>query len=149
MKQKLTYIARIILFGCFLLAVDICGQASDVTHIAFTSRRTGNSDIYIMDIEGKNIRNLTDQPAWDFAPTFSPNGRWMAYVADRDIYLMNSRTKERHRLTEGRSILTGLQTVNPLSLSPSLISTKRIPAAKRFNNSQTRGVMQSIVVAGW
>ena len=103
MKQKFTYIARIILFGCFLLAVDICGRASDATHIAFTSRRTGNSDIYIMDIEGKNIRNLTDQPAWDFAPTFSPNGRWMAYVADRDIYLMNSRTKEGHRLTEGGS----------------------------------------------
>ena len=103
MKQKLIYIARIILLGCFLLAVDICGQASDATHIAFTSRRTGNSDIYIMDIEGKNIRNLTDQPTWDFAPTFSPNGRWMAYVADRDIYLMNSGTKEGHRLTEGGS----------------------------------------------
>ncbi len=101
MKQKLTYIARIILFGCFLLAVDLCGQASDVTHIAFTSRRTGNSDIYIMNLEGKNIRNLTDHPAWDFAPTFSPNSRWMAYVADRDIYLMNSRTKERRWLTEG------------------------------------------------
>ena len=103
MKQKLTYTARIILFGCFLLAVDVCGQASDATHIAFTSGRTGNSDIYIMDIEGKNIRNLTDQPTWDFAPTFSPNGRWMAYVADRDIYLMNSGTKEGHRLTEGGS----------------------------------------------
>ena len=104
MKQKLTYIAgAIILLIGFLLALDIYGQASDVKHIAFTSRRTGNSDIYIMDLGGKNIRNLTDHPAWDFAPTFSPNGRWMAYVSDRDIYLMNSRTKERHRLTEGRS----------------------------------------------
>ena len=104
MKQKLTYIAgTIILLACFLLAVDVCGQASDVKHIAFTSRRTGNSDIYIMDLEGKNIRNLTDHPAWDFAPTFSPNGRQMAYVSDRDIYLMNSTGKERHRLTEGRS----------------------------------------------
>ena len=27
----------------------------------------------------------------------------MAYVANQDIYLMHSRTKERHRLTEGRS----------------------------------------------
>ena len=105
MKQKLTYIVSetIILLACFLLAVDVCGQADDATHIAFTSRRTGNSDIYIMDLEGKNIRNLTDHPAWDFAPTFSPNGRWMAYVADRDIYLMHSTTEERHWLTEGRS----------------------------------------------
>lgn len=104
MKQKFTYIAgTIILLGCFLLAVDVCGQASDVKYIAFTSRRTGNSDIYIMDLEGKNIQNLTNHPATDFSPTVSPNGRWMAYVSDRDIYLMNSARKERHRLTEGRS----------------------------------------------
>ncbi|RKU28450.1 hypothetical protein C6499_10060 [Candidatus Poribacteria bacterium] len=104
MKQKLTHIAgTITLLGCFLLAVDVCGQTPDATHIAFTSRRTGNSDIYIMDIEGKNIENFTNHPSWDFSPTFSPNGRWMAYVSDKDIYLMNLATKERQRLTEGRS----------------------------------------------
>ena len=104
MKQKLTYIAgTIILLGCFLLSVDVCGQTSDVMHIAFTSRRTGNSDIYIMDIEEKNIQNLTDHPGTDFSPTFSPNGRWMAYVSNQDIYLMDSVTKERHRLTEGNA----------------------------------------------
>jgi len=104
MKQKLTYIAgTIILLGCFLLAVDVCGQTSDVKHIAFTSQRTGNSDIYIMDIKGKNIQNLTNHPATDFSPTFSPNGRWMAYVSNSDIYLMNLGTKERHWLTEGRA----------------------------------------------
>ena len=104
MKQKLTYIVgTIILLECFLLAVDVCGQTSDVKHIAFTSQRTGNSDIYIMDIKGKNIQNLTNHPATDFSPTFSPNGRWMAYVSNRDIYLMNLGTKERHWLTEGRA----------------------------------------------
>ena len=105
MRQKFTRIAlgTIILLGHSLLAVNLCISASDVIHIAFASRRTGNSDIYIMDIEGKNIQNLTDRPATDFSPTFSPNGRWMAYVSDRDIYLMNLATKERHRLTEGRS----------------------------------------------
>ena len=105
MERKLIHIVSgtIILLGCFLLTVNLWAQASDVTHIAFSSRRTGNSDIYIMDIEGKNIENFTNHPAWDFSPTFSPNGRWMAYVSDRDIYLMNLATKARHRLTEGRS----------------------------------------------
>ena len=105
MRRKFAYtmLRYVMLLACCLLVVDVCGQASDITHIAFASRRTGNSDIYIMDIEGKNIQNLTDHPATDFSPTFSPNGRWMAYVSNQYIYLMNSGTKERHRLTEGNS----------------------------------------------
>ena len=103
MKRKRIYImlGSVILLVCCLLTVNLCISASDIMYIAFTSGRTGNSEIYIMDMEEKNIRNLTNHPATDFSPTFSPNGRWMAYVSDRDIYLMNSRTKERHRLTEG------------------------------------------------
>lgn len=105
MRWKFAYIMLIsvMLLACCLLVVDVCGQSSDITHIAFVSRRTGNSDIYIMDIKGKNIQNLTDHPATDFSPTFSPNGRWMAYVSQQDIYLMDSVRKERHRLTEGNA----------------------------------------------
>ena len=92
MKRKRIYImlGSVILLACCLLTVNLCVSASDVTHIAFSSERDGNYDIYIMDIEGKNIQNLTNHPATDFSPTFSPNSRWMAYVSDRDIYLMNS-----------------------------------------------------------
>ena len=72
MKQKFTYIfGTIMLLVGALLAVNPCVYASDVTHIAFSSRRTGNSDIYIMDIEGKHIENFTNHPSWDFSPTFS------------------------------------------------------------------------------
>lgn len=103
MKRKLIYIPlqTTMIFVYFLLAVGFYAQASDPTHIAFTAKRDGNAEIYIMDTNGKSIQNLTNHPATDFSPTFSPNGRWMAYVSNRDIYLMNLATEERHYLTEG------------------------------------------------
>lgn len=91
MKHKLmTYTAG---FACFVLALPFCVSASDATHIAFTSERDGNAEIYITDTKGKNLQNLTNHPATDHMPAFSPDGQWMAYVSDRGgnsrIYLMN------------------------------------------------------------
>lgn len=102
-KRIYTVLGTTTIFVYFLLVVNLCIPASDVTHIAFTSKRDGNAEIYIMDIDGKNLQNLTNHPAVDFSPTFSPNGRWMAYVSNQSIYLMNSRTKERHWLTDGNA----------------------------------------------
>ena len=72
MRRKFAYtlLRYVMLFACCLLVVDVCGQTSDVMHIAFSSEREGNDDIYIMDIEGKNIQNLTNHPTTDFSPTF-------------------------------------------------------------------------------
>ena len=105
MRQKLTYIASrtIILLGHSLLAFLLCVSASNATHIAFTSPQEGNDEIYIMDISRKNLQNLTNHPARDFQPAFSPDGQWMAYVSDRDgnsrIYLMNRNNIEIRPLT--------------------------------------------------
>ena len=106
MKGKLAYIelATTAIFVCFLFTVNLYVYASDVPHIAFSSNRSGNYDIYVMDIDGKNLQQLTDHPANEFSPAFSPDGRWMAYVSTRhdgypEIYVMNLRTKVSHRLT--------------------------------------------------
>lgn len=91
MKRKLMAFTAV--FVCFLLALPLCVPASDTTHIAFTSPREGNHEIYIMDTNGKNIQNLTNHPARDWQSAFSPNGHWMAFVSNRSgtnrIYLMN------------------------------------------------------------
>ncbi len=101
MKRKLmTFTAG---FACFLLAFPFCVSASDATHIAFTSDRDGNAEIYIMDTNGKNLQNLTNHPARDSQPAFSPDGQWMAFVSDRSgtnrIYLMNRHNNELRPLT--------------------------------------------------
>ena len=90
-------------FICFLFAIGFCARASGAMHIAFTSERDGNAEIYIMDTNRKKLQNLTNHPARDFQPAFSPDGRWMAYVSDRNgtyrIYLMNRNNIEIRPLT--------------------------------------------------
>ena len=105
MKQKFAYIAlgTTTILMCFLLAVDRYVQASDVPYIAFSSKRNKSYDIYMMDINGKNLQQLTNHPGDETYPTFSPDGQRMAYVSNRDgnedIYVMNLNTKVSHRLT--------------------------------------------------
>ena len=95
MKGKLIYtpLRTTVIFVYFLLAVGFYAQASDAAHIAFTAERDGNAEIYIMDTKGKNLQNLTNHPAQDWQPAFSPDGQWMAFVSNRSgtnrIYLMN------------------------------------------------------------
>ncbi len=60
---------------------------SDAKHnfIAFTSRRNGNWEAYIMNLDGTGIRNLSNSPnSNDGLPTISPSGEWVAFVSDRN-----------------------------------------------------------------
>ena len=106
MKRHLTYImfGTTLLVVHFVFAANLYVYASDVPYIAFSSKRSGNYDIYIMDIKGKNLQNLTNSPTHEFQPTFAPDGQRMAYVSSRhdgylEIYVMNLSTKVSHRLT--------------------------------------------------
>ncbi len=44
----------------------------DGTRIAFTSARDGSRDIYVMNGDGSGLIRLTDDPAVDESPTWSP-----------------------------------------------------------------------------
>ena len=89
----------ILLFNLLLLSINAWGTP----YIAFTSPREGNDEIYIMETLGKNLQNLTNHPAGDLQPAFSPDGQWMTFVSDRSgtnrIYLMNRNNKELRPLT--------------------------------------------------
>jgi serine/threonine protein kinase len=60
--------------------------------LSFVSDRDGNQEIYMMDIDGSNLINLTNNSANDSYPAFSPDGKRIAFSSDRDwnddIYLM-------------------------------------------------------------
>ena len=51
--------------------------------IAFDSDRDGNREIYVMGPDGSNLLNLTNHPAEDWSPVWSPDGSRIAFVSDR------------------------------------------------------------------
>ena len=79
----------------------------DGTRIAFMSARDGNPEIYVINVDGSNLRRLTNHPAGDGTPTWSPNGNQIAFVSDRtgtpQIYLMGADGSGVRRLTTNES----------------------------------------------
>ena len=85
------------------------GYAFRRTKIAFTSTRDGNIDIYVMDIDGRNQRRVTVNPARDWLPAWSPDGKKIAFVSNRNnvnedrrqIWVIDADGKNPIRLTDG------------------------------------------------
>jgi Tol biopolymer transport system component len=75
----------------------------DGTRILFKSDRTGNSEIYIIGVDGKGLRQLTNNNAPDNTPIWSPDGGKIVFASERDndseIYIMNADGSDQRRLT--------------------------------------------------
>ena len=74
--------------------------------IAFTSGKDGNAEIYVMDADGKNQRSLTHHPADDGWPSWSPDGKKIAFSSYRNggniqIFVMDSDGQNPIRLSDG------------------------------------------------
>jgi TolB protein len=54
----------------------------DGRQIAMSLSGTGNSEIYVSDSRGKNIRRLTANKSLETSPSWSPDGRRLVYTSD-------------------------------------------------------------------
>ena len=81
----------------------------DGRQIVFSSRREGNFDIYVQDLETAEVRRLTSGLGSNFGPEFSPDGTQIVFASSRDnvghIWVMNADGSEPRQLTtEGSNI---------------------------------------------
>ena len=71
-----------------ITAIAAAGQ------IAFISDRDGNREIYLMRADGTGLVNLTNNPAVDEGPVWSPDGSKILFETNRDgnwaVYVMNA-----------------------------------------------------------
>ncbi|MDY6967331.1 MAG: hypothetical protein SVR08_01570 [Spirochaetota bacterium] len=57
----------------------------DGLHFFFTSDRDrGNSDIYLRDLTDITTVRITNHPSKDTSPAISPNGKYLAFISQRD-----------------------------------------------------------------
>ncbi len=56
--------------------------------LAFTADSDGNGDIYAMNADGSGLTRLTNSPAFDSYPTWSPDGARIAFSSGFEIYVM-------------------------------------------------------------
>jgi Tol biopolymer transport system component len=101
-----------------------CGKPPDIGHrgitfdiapsgdkIVFTAKGDGTRDLYLLDIHSCQVTRLSNTPAFESDPAFSPDGKWIVYSAFQNpdnmqepghLFLLNLETKKTRQLTSDK-----------------------------------------------
>jgi Tol biopolymer transport system component len=85
--------------GALLLARDVL--RGDV--LAYTDAATDTRNIYMLDVRTRIQRNISGSPNDDYQPAWSPDGRHVAFISNRDgayrVYVTDAAGRNEHLLT--------------------------------------------------
>ncbi len=99
---RTTYWLLTVGFSIVLGAVCRGGELAGY-QLLFTTVRTGNTEVFVIDPETGDARNLTRHPAEDRYPMWSPDGSKVAFTSNRDgaynLYVMDADGKNVRQLT--------------------------------------------------
>ncbi len=72
--------------------------------IAFSSNRDGDHDVYLMNSDGSNVRQLTHNSSIDTTPSSSPDGTRIAFTryldGDAEVFVMNADGSNRRQISD-------------------------------------------------
>src|SRR5580765_535401 len=131
--------------------------------IVFTSNRTGTSQVWLMNADGSNQRQLTfDLQPKDQVPDWSPNGSKIAYLADThgiadmgnswgDIWVMNANGAHQHQITSGASFYGTAWSPDGTRIATLDFPSRTVYTVDAANGSDRQAVHPAGVqfVAGW
>ena len=119
----------------FLLGNAVGSATSDPANgkIAFVSDRGGDGEIYVMDADGSNVVQLTDNSRGDSEPSWSQDGSQIAFTSNRDgdpeIYVMDADGGNVAQLTHN-GVTDGIPTWSPDGTKIAWTSTLADPTSR-------------------
>ena len=105
----------------FLVSISLA-QLAD-TRIAFESTRSRHwiAEIYMMNPDGEQIIQLTDEPKYDGEPAWSPDGKRITFVSYRDLKQIPERG-----VIRGEIYVMNADGTNPINLTRSVEKAERV-----------------------
>ncbi len=118
------------IIGAIILAGVLTVWAADRPRerIVYATFRPANTEIYLFDTPGSVPRRLTNDPALDYNPVFSPDGRWVVFCSERrgnaDLYALELRNPAPPRLLMNSDALEDAPSFSPDVKRLAFVSTR-------------------------
>jgi TolB protein len=115
--------------------------------LVLTLSKDGNPELYTMGVDGSGLRRLTNTRGAESSPTWSPDGRQIAFVSDErgspQVYVIGRDGGEPERLTVSPSYNTEPAWSRPPSgseMKPMIAVTSRVGGKFQIGVVEAQGV---------